>query len=179
MDQSEYASPLLRLCGLVLERRPPPKSDPAGSTTAMDISPLNPISGATTRASRLAGYGLTVARFVFLGSLIALKVFEWVTMNNGSAPGMTPTNGMHDDTAPEGRTGGMTGPSTLRPPQQMAPPSQGCPICARNPPVNPTATYTGYVFCYSCVVPHIKVNNTCPVTGLPCNDNQLRKLVTS
>jgi len=51
-----------------------------------------------------------------------------------------------------------------------------CPIC-KEPRINPTASTSGYVFCYKCLVSHIRQKGEyCPVTGRPCRENKVVRL---
>jgi len=51
-----------------------------------------------------------------------------------------------------------------------------CPIC-KEPRINPTASTSGYVFCYKCLVSHIRhKGDYCPVTGMPCRENKVVRL---
>ena len=50
-----------------------------------------------------------------------------------------------------------------------------CPLC-RRARVAPCASTSGHVFCYACLLSHVRVHGTCPVTGLACAAGQIRKL---
>jgi len=51
-----------------------------------------------------------------------------------------------------------------------------CPIC-KEPRINPTASTSGYVFCYKCLVTHLRQKGDyCPVTGMPCQENKVVRL---
>ena len=69
---------------------------------------------------------------------------------------------------------------TMNPP----PPSSGmkntlpahlCPLC-RQPRMHPTASPSGFVFCYKCLLQHVKDTGKCPVTGRDCRETQLLRL---
>lgn len=51
-----------------------------------------------------------------------------------------------------------------------------CPIC-RGPVQNATAAPSGYVFCYRCIYTHVEKSANCPVTLLPVQIWQLRKVM--
>jgi peroxin-12 len=51
-----------------------------------------------------------------------------------------------------------------------------CPIC-REPVQNATAAPSGYVFCYRCIYAHVEKAGKCPVTLVPVNIWQLRKIM--
>ncbi len=51
-----------------------------------------------------------------------------------------------------------------------------CPICLQKR-LNPTASSSGYVFCYKCIVLYIREHGErCPITGLRCKETQLIRL---
>ena len=186
LQRTEFASPWLKLCGLVLVRRPAP-----AESTASGASPSANGESALSLWRRIAGYGVLGAQFLFTASLMALKVFEWFTINNTNGELTRPNDAVGGSGRP---SGGPTGGSTsgaLRPPEllevdvessksptnSVSQNRSACPICNRDPVVNPTATYTGYVGCYTCIVPFVKENHKCPVSGMPCNADQVRKLI--
>ena len=51
-----------------------------------------------------------------------------------------------------------------------------CPIC-HEPRINPTASTSGYVFCYRCLIMHLRQKGEhCPVTGVFCNESMVIRL---
>ena len=51
-----------------------------------------------------------------------------------------------------------------------------CPICHRSR-VNPAASTSGYVFCYRCLVMHLRSNGErCPLTGMHCPESRVIRL---
>mmetsp|Transcript_24592 Transcript_24592/g.52238 ORF Transcript_24592/g.52238 Transcript_24592/m.52238 type:complete len:655 (+) Transcript_24592:180-2144(+) len=51
-----------------------------------------------------------------------------------------------------------------------------CPIC-HEPRINPTASTSGYVFCYKCLITHLRNEGEyCPVTGMPCEESRVVRL---
>jgi len=51
-----------------------------------------------------------------------------------------------------------------------------CPIC-KDVRINPTASISGYVYCYKCLVLHIRQKGEyCPVTGMRCPENKVVRL---
>ena len=50
-----------------------------------------------------------------------------------------------------------------------------CPLC-RKSIRNPTASISGFVFCYPCILRHVQDNEECPVTKLECRTSSLRRL---
>ena len=54
--------------------------------------------------------------------------------------------------------------------------NSSCPICHR-PRVNPAASTSGYVFCYRCLVMHLRSNEErCPLTGMHCPESRVIRL---
>lgn len=56
------------------------------------------------------------------------------------------------------------------------PSSERCPLCGKvrtNPAV---LAPSGFAFCYPCVVKYVREYSRCPVTGLPANEAQIRRL---
>jgi peroxin-12 len=78
-----------------------------------------------------------------------------------------------------------TGP-VIPPPRILLPHSKGvpfdrtqygqCPLC-HEPFKNATALPSGYVFCYRCAFDHVSKYGQCPVTLLPTQIWQLRKIL--
>jgi peroxin-12 len=50
-----------------------------------------------------------------------------------------------------------------------------CPIC-RKQRVLPTASTSGFVYCFQCILPHVQRHGTCPVTGVACPEERLVRL---
>jgi len=51
-----------------------------------------------------------------------------------------------------------------------------CPIC-HEPRINPTAATSGYVFCYRCLIMHLRQKGDyCPVTGMFCKESMVIRL---
>lgn len=51
-----------------------------------------------------------------------------------------------------------------------------CPIC-KEERKNPTlVTKSGFVFCYKCIYNHLKEKKSCPISGLPATESDLRRL---
>ncbi len=51
-----------------------------------------------------------------------------------------------------------------------------CPIC-HEPRINPTASTSGYVFCYRCLIMHLRQEGQhCPVTGMFCKESMVIRL---
>jgi hypothetical protein len=52
---------------------------------------------------------------------------------------------------------------------------QLCALCGEER-TNPCAASSGYVFCYGCVLPVVRRSGRCPVTDMPCREDQLIRL---
>ena len=51
-----------------------------------------------------------------------------------------------------------------------------CPLCHR-PRVNPAASTSGYVFCYRCIILHLREKGEyCPLTGVACPQSRVVRL---
>lgn len=54
-----------------------------------------------------------------------------------------------------------------------------CPLC-HEPRINPTASTSGYVFCYKCLVSKLRQDGEyCPLTGMSCKVNEIVRLYES
>ena len=54
-----------------------------------------------------------------------------------------------------------------------------CPLC-HEPRINPTASTSGYVFCYKCLILKLRSDGEhCPLTGMPCKESQVVRLYES
>ena len=92
-----------------------------------------------------------------------------------------------DEDASPPRDGGLRERARLPIPPPPMPPcvlngadarldKHSCPIC-REPRINPTAATSGYVFCYKCLISHLRRQGEfCPVTGMPCPEDRVFRL---
>ena len=54
-----------------------------------------------------------------------------------------------------------------------------CPICRTKRKNETLVPISGYVYCYKCIVSHLRSDNNkdaCPVTGLPVNEEELVRI---
>ena len=52
-----------------------------------------------------------------------------------------------------------------------------CPLCRSTVIKTPTLlNISGFVFCYKCIVNHIRTTGKCPVSDQPCTEDQLTRL---
>ncbi len=87
----------------------------------------------------------------------------------------------------DSESGGDSENASLQPPQSVAESlpehvkdrlSQTkhlCPLCQRTR-VNPAVAPTGFVFCYRCIINHIRDMGTCPITNIEINEDQIFRL---
>lgn len=54
-------------------------------------------------------------------------------------------------------------------------PPTHCPLC-RSPRINPTASTSGYVFCFSCLTAALRSRPLCPITGKKCPESSIIRL---
>lgn len=50
-----------------------------------------------------------------------------------------------------------------------------CPLCNHNR-VNTACLHTGYTFCYTCIHSYLQTHDVCPITLLPANVDQIRRI---
>jgi Pex2 / Pex12 amino terminal region len=51
-----------------------------------------------------------------------------------------------------------------------------CPLCQTRPRVQPAASSSGFVFCYKCILAHVRRHAKCPMTKQPCSESRLVRL---
>jgi peroxin-12 len=61
-------------------------------------------------------------------------------------------------------------------PNEDSIPIGGCPLCRQSSRRKPTASSSGYVFCFACILDYVKQHHRCPVTGARCQDSDLVRL---
>jgi peroxin-12 len=67
-------------------------------------------------------------------------------------------------------------PPTSSLPNEDSIPIGGCPLCRRSVRRKPTASVSGYVFCFTCILNYVKQHHKCPVTRAHCEDSDLVRL---
>lgn len=60
----------------------------------------------------------------------------------------------------------------------VKPDATACPLCG-NARRNPALSSSGYCFCYACLSTYVAEHHACPVTGLPCDASQIRRVFVS
>ncbi|OXU25299.1 hypothetical protein TSAR_005309 [Trichomalopsis sarcophagae] len=51
-----------------------------------------------------------------------------------------------------------------------------CPICKKPPWIHTAISTSGFVYCYTCILPEVRKNKKCPVTGYPAKEDHLIRL---
>ena len=80
--------------------------------------------------------------------------------------------------AGEGQQGSL--PPAPEPPKLCGgvtlPPVERCPLCGRKRTNPAVIASSGFAFCYPCVVKYVREYGRCPVTGVPADETQIRRL---
>lgn len=146
MNKSKHSHPLLSLVGVSLVKRSTDKANDTATKTGGN-------------SSLMKDYRV----IAFIGILLAIRVTRWVYTSEGNGSNSTE----------------YIRKALQKIPQFPSPPvdkktfePQMCPIC-EGTRVRSTASIAGYVFCHDCIVQYVRVNRCCPVSGLPCNEDDL------
>ncbi|XP_071532710.1 peroxisome assembly protein 12 [Panulirus ornatus] len=54
--------------------------------------------------------------------------------------------------------------------------TEDCPICFKTRKQDTVLSVSGYVFCYSCILPYVRREEKCPVMGYPASTSQLIRI---
>lgn len=139
---------------------------------------------------RYISQGLNVAtgslKWLIFGTLVAVQVYEWWLMSAARGQNVGRIQAAFNRPAPippppppfvipgEGaETENKADTNVVKVPLPRDPAI--CALCHK-PWVNPAATPTGYVYCYTCLFNFINAYGTCPVTGVPCQVSHIRKI---
>jgi len=157
LGKSPHFSPTLMIAGQVVRR-----------LNADDLVLVGESDQGGGALERVADHMVRWGRAGLIVGVITFKLLEW--WHRGVQSGEL-TNGQREL-------------QIIPPPQPIAPSSHGipllrdkslCPICHQQRRT-PTIAPSGYVFCYSCITNYIREHNCCPVTLLPCKEENLRKI---
>lgn len=67
-------------------------------------------------------------------------------------------------------------PPAIPLPNENGVPIGACPLCRRGNRRKPTASASGHVFCFTCILDYIQRHRKCPVTGARCMESDLIRL---
>ena len=215
LEGSEFASPFMKLAGVVLAQgadsaplaaptdapasaAPPASGSVEPPTLPASASAPAPATGGSVPSALATARGAAsfAVRYGFIGFLVAFRLAEWWYSPRAAAgrgrpwsPGDAPVRVQFVVVAalpavcsparccvcpwqPPPRPPPVSGPaSSCRLPGDPA----LCPIC-RQVRVNDTASTAGIVYCYTCILQVTKQTGLCPVSGVPCPPDKLRRL---
>lgn len=123
-------------------------------------------SGTSTASAASPTLLLTIA-------LLVLKTVHWATTNDFSSHNIRQYITKPTPPPPFPKPS-KVGKGGLIPPKDTS----LCPIC-RRARKNSVAASSGYVFCYTCLLPHIRETKKCPVTLLSCTESDIVRLYES
>lgn len=117
---------------------------------------------------------------------LRLRRRRWIAEDEDEPFASTQTNdgndGMNNNSNSRRRKSKLPIPPPPLPPNNLIDASDkdldrwSCPIC-KQPRINPTASTSGYVFCYKCLVSHLRQKGEyCPVTGMACWESKVVRL---
>ena len=144
------------------------------------IPPLVPVGQETADGSSSSHSNWK--SFAIMAFILSMKAASWVVSVRRSAGGPERFGRI---TAPGGRNKKVpkppkrpkTGEGCISPPEDET----LCPLC-RQPRQHPCASTGGFVFCYACIMEHLRGGDDgppapfCPVTGLPCSERDLFRI---
>ena len=150
-DITRYASPLQHLAGLrPATARPCASGAQAGSTGVL---------GALGKAVG------DVLRLVLPLAAFGYRSLEWWYSIPESVAGGSGQEALPPAPEPPKVCGGVS-----------LPPFERCPLCGRKRTNPAVLAPSGFAFCYPCIVKYVREYAKCPVTGLPANETQIRRL---
>eukprot|EP00928_Gymnodinium_smaydae_P040701 TRINITY_DN27579_c0_g1_i1.p1 TRINITY_DN27579_c0_g1~~TRINITY_DN27579_c0_g1_i1.p1 ORF type:complete len:367 (+),score=39.82 TRINITY_DN27579_c0_g1_i1:86-1186(+) len=177
LEQSDVWSPGLHALGLRLVRHfpPPPVAADAAADDASRRGWLRRALDATSSAGSVSVWGL----------IYGLQFAQWwfnrehllQPYRTRKVPPAPPPRPPYGDSRTQPLMLGARDASQPRRRLVLLPEDRSaCPLCHRTRR-NPAASSGGYVFCYPCLVQHVKQFRHCPVSGLPMGDDQIRRVI--
>ncbi len=146
MNKSKHSHSLLALAGVSLVKRSADKT-----------------SHSTTKSEGNSSLMKDYRVIAFIGMLLVIRVTRWLYNSEGNGSNTTE----------------YIRKALQKIPQFPPPPVRNktfepliCPICEKTR-VRSTASVGGYVFCHDCIVQYVRANKCCPISGLPCNEDDL------
>nr|AND95595.1 Peroxisome biogenesis protein 12 [Chromera velia] len=194
-------SPHLHCLSLVLRRAPPSSSESpemiaASAAAAASLPFWERVLGATAR-----GVG-TSLKWAALGGIYGLRLLEWYyqaeaqlqpqkrmepppppkrprpQITDSHRRSQDPSGALTESDPSRAEAGAEGEDEDVPPAPDVYPPADPrlCPLCHR-PRANPAACVSsGFVFCYSCIVPFVREHERCPVTGVPSSEIHVRRI---
>lgn len=164
IGRSKFHSPLLFMCGIRLATLS--KED----YEIIDAREENLVSFKRVRSLQEFGqwmmecFGSSLMNSLEVGAFF-LQFLEWFYTSN-----TTPRSIIAQPIPPPPQTTGM---------QTSGLSSGDCPICFKKRKQDTALSVSGYVFCYGCILQHVRQEHKCPVTGYPASPAQLIRIYQS
>ncbi|KAI8822974.1 Pex12 amino terminal region-domain-containing protein [Fimicolochytrium jonesii] len=172
--KTDYYSPWLHLCGLQVRRlsmkdyRDQEERDRLAreQTNAM-LSRSSKVSMMRHMLAMFLTRGLDLLKYALPMSIFFFKFLEWwYSSEYHKQVGKKPIPPPPEKVEPNPKGLPLPDDPTI------------CPICSQ-PRTNPTMVPSGYVYCYPCIFRWIEEKQECPVTLMPTNIEQLRKIYST
>lgn len=176
--RTPYFSPLLYLLGQVVRRTTMEdvNNRETEKQAADALASASDSSVAPSFIQRVGGGAVRYGRVAVFTAVILFKVAEWWTQVEARERGNISR-----------RRGAGLGVPIPPPP---LPPTRGqgsttniprdphtCPLCLEPQRINPAVcSVSGYVFCYRCILQHVRAHGACPISMLPCGVDSVVKL---
>lgn len=201
-----FFSPYLQQAGCVLARSTPRQTAAAAQAARRRRAAMLAGRGALARTAMQTGWVVADnAREALILFVLSFKALEWYFASGESrvaggggggaasaSGGAAPSDLIGSDVAGVAGLGvdfGKVLPSAPLPlppaPPSATPHPRGCgvpadarlcPLCRRSISNPAAAVRSGYVYCYPCLVDHVRRERTCPVTCLPMGEEGVRRL---
>lgn len=170
--RSLYFSPLLALPRVRLCRLSPEQlalHDSISATSRESLLARFPRAAFLWRILFLAA---DAARFSLPVSVFAYRFAEWWQLEGGEAIRSAQPSQQQQQQGPP-----VPPPPPVRPLAIRNVPEDPrlCPVCEKER-TNPAVSTSGYCFCYPCLYKHVRDHGLCPVTGQPCQLDQITKI---
>ena len=166
INKTEFFTPLLAYAGTKLRR-----------ISFADIRERQRLASATSLQSGGSWTSWIFQRLItglqtsLMFSAVMFKFLEWyyAPSNASRRERMLRSQGQFVPPPPTMPVSGLT---PLRQDIRMG----ACSLC-RRPRRNPAATPSGIVYCYACIVPYVRQNGRDPISGIPCSESEIRRLI--
>lgn len=110
---------------------------------------------------------------IFPIALFLVRIGQWWRDNGSSNINLL----LEDNLRLDQKLNDSEPPSILAPRDSTKLPNKKqCFICKRQPCLDPSSIPSGYVFCYMCILYHIKQEGKCPISLVSYDENQIRKV---